>query len=122
MDNEEWNGNVSINKDILKFTEKVFFGLTLKQLIYSILTIFVTVGAYYLLSKIFSSQIALIISTIIAMPIGAMGFVTYNGMEFFEFVKTVCINYMLPNRIFYKSKSFYNEMVICFKNKKRKGK
>lgn len=119
MDNEEWKGNVGINKDILKFTEKVCFGLTLKQAICGVLTIVVTLTTYYFCSKI-NSQIALIISSVVAMPIAAVGFVSYNGMNFFEFVKSILFNYLVPNRIYYKSKSFYKEIIMVSKKGKRK--
>lgn len=116
-DEQEWNGNVQINKNILSFTENVFFGLTMKQVIAGALTIVICLVAYGIFSKI-APDFAMAVSVIIAIPVAAFGFVEYNGMSFGELLKALIQMYGTPPKIFYcsKVKRYYKE------NSKKKDK
>ena len=47
---------VKINKEIRNYTESMFFGLSLRQFIFSVLAYSVAVGLYFLLRPRFGSE------------------------------------------------------------------
>ena len=42
--------NAKINKEIRNYSESIFFGLSMRQFVFSLLAVLVAVGLYYLLS------------------------------------------------------------------------
>lgn len=78
---------IEINKDIEKFKETVFFGLTAKQSISALLSL--AVGSTLVL--VLYPYVGLTGSAYIAVPavapIALGGFYSYNGMSFFEMWK-----------------------------------
>lgn len=78
---------IEINKNIDNYKETVVFGLTAKQLIFSILSVGVG-GGIVLLSY---PYIGLTTSAYIAIPavapIALSGFYSYNGMSFLEMMR-----------------------------------
>ncbi len=48
--------NAKINKEIRNYSESIFFGLSMRQFVFSLLAVFVAVGLYYLLSPYFGLE------------------------------------------------------------------
>ena len=78
---------VKINKEIRDYTEKIYFGLTLRQLIFSILACGIAVLIYFLLRDKFTIGTLSWLCILGAFPFAALGFITYNGMNAEEFIK-----------------------------------
>ena len=77
---------VKINKDIRDFSESIFFGLSLRQLIFSILACLVAVVLYFLLKPFFGIETLSWVCILGAAPFAALGFIKYNGMTAEQFV------------------------------------
>ena len=77
---------VKINKDIRDFSESIFFGLSLRQFIFSILACAVAVVLYFLLKPYFGIETLSWVCILGAAPFAALGFIKYNGMNAEEFV------------------------------------
>ena len=77
---------VKINKDIRDFSESIFFGLSLRQFIFSILACLVAVVLYFLLKPFFGIETLSWVCILGAAPFAALGFIKYNGMTAEEFV------------------------------------
>ena len=72
---------VKINREIRDYQETIFFGLGLRQLIFSILAIGVAVGVYFGLRDVLGTETVSWLCVLGAIPFGAMGFIRYNGMS-----------------------------------------
>ncbi len=72
--------DVKLNKELQDYHESVFFGLSLRQTMCSVLAIGTAVGLYFLLSPYLHKEIVSWISLLGAVPFALMGFVRYNGM------------------------------------------
>ena len=77
---------VKINKEIRNYTESMFFGLSLRQFIFSVLACGVAVGLYFLLRPRFGTETLSWVCILGAFPFAAMGFIKYNGMTAEQFV------------------------------------
>ena len=71
---------VKINKEIRNYTESMFFGLSLRQFIFSVLACGVAVGLYFLLRPHFGTETLSWMCILGAAPFALIGFVKYNGM------------------------------------------
>lgn len=72
--------DVKLNKELQDYHESVFFGLSLRQTVCSVLAIGTAVGLHFLLSPYLHSEIVSWISLLGAIPFALMGFFRYNGM------------------------------------------
>ena len=77
---------VKINREIRDYQESIFFGLNLRQLVFSILAIGVAIGIYFGLNNILGTETVSWMCVLGAAPFAAMGFIRYNGMNAEEFI------------------------------------
>ena len=71
---------VKINKDIREFSESIFFGLSLRQFIFSLLACVVAVILYFTLKPHLGLETVSWVCILGAIPFAVLGFVKYNGM------------------------------------------
>lgn len=71
---------VKINREIRDYTESMFFGLSLRQFIFSVMACGVAVGVYFLLKPALGLETVSWVCILAAVPFAAMGFFTYNGL------------------------------------------
>ena len=108
---------VKINKEIRNYTESMFFGLSLRQFIFSVLACGVAVGLYFLLRPRFGTETLSWVCILGAFPFAAMGFIKYNGMCAEEFI-VVLIRYLFtPKHVVFVSEQ---KMQEYSKRKERK--
>ena len=77
---------VKINKEIRNYTESMFFGLSMRQFLFSVLACGVAVGLFFLLRGRFGMETVSWMCVLGASPFAVMGFVRYNGMTAEQFV------------------------------------
>ena len=77
---------VKINREIRNYTESVFFGLSLRQCIFSLLAVGVAVGLYFLLKPYVGTETVSWMCVLGAAPFAALGFFTYHGMSAEQFL------------------------------------
>ena len=73
--------NAKINKEIRNYSESIFFGLSMRQFVFSLLAVLVAVGLYFLLSPYFGLETLSWMVILAAAPFAVMGFVSYHGMS-----------------------------------------
>ena len=71
---------VKINREIRNYTESMFFGLTMRQFVFSLLAVGVAVGLYFLLRPYVGTETVSWMCVLGAAPFAALGFVSYHGM------------------------------------------
>lgn len=77
---------VKINREIRNYTESMFFGLSLRQCVFSVLAVAVAVGLYFLLRPMFGLETLSWVCVLGAAPFAALGFITYHGMTAEQFL------------------------------------
>lgn len=75
---------IEINKDIDKYKESIVLGLTLRQLIFSVLSIITGGSIVLLLYRYIGLTLSAYIAVPVVAPIALTGFYSYNGMTFME--------------------------------------
>ncbi len=77
---------VKINREIRQYTESMFFGLSLRQSVFSILAVGVAIALYFLLKPYVGTETVSWMCILGAAPFAAMGFITYHGMTAEQFL------------------------------------
>lgn len=72
---------VKINREIRNYTESVFFGLSMRQLVFSFLAIGVAILLYFMLKPVVGTETVSWMCILGAAPFAAMGFINYHGMN-----------------------------------------
>jgi len=76
---------VKINREIRDYTESMFFGLSLRQFVFSALAVAVAVVIYFALRGYFAIGTLSWMCVIGAAPFAGAGFIKYNGMTCEQF-------------------------------------
>lgn len=112
---------VKINREIREYTESMFFGLSLRQLIFSALACIVAVCAYFLLRPHLGTETVSWVCILVAVPFAIVGFVKYNGMTAEKFIWAyIKSEILIPKRLVFRNTNLYWQMIE--QGKKDKGK
>ena len=99
---------VKINKDIREFSESIFFGLSLRQFIFSVIACIVAVVLYFALKPYLGLETLSWICILGAAPFAVLGFVKYNGMTAEKFIVAVIKSeFLTPKKLTFKSTNIY---------------
>ena len=99
---------VKINKDIRQYSESIFFGLSMRQFIFSILACLVAVGLYFILRPYFGIETLSWMCILGATPFAILGFVKYNGMTAEQFLLAwFRSKFLMPSHFVFKSDNYY---------------
>ena len=102
---------VKINKDIREFSESIFFGLTMRQFIFSLLACAIAIVLYFTLKPFLGIETLSWICILGAAPFAVLGFVKYNGMTAEKFIVAfIKSEFITPKRLTFKSKNIYAEV------------
>lgn len=111
---------IKIPKEIRDYQESIFFGLSARQFIFSLLAIVVAVGVYFLLREPLGFETVSWVCILCAAPFAAMGFFRYNGLNFEQFVVVwIRAEFLMPKHLLFKAENFY-EMALCQYQRKEK--
>ena len=103
---------VKINKEIRNYTESMFFGLSMRQFLFSVLACGVAVGLFFLLRGRFGTETLSWMCILGASPFAVMGFVRHNGMTAEQFVWAwVKSQFLMPKKILFVPENLYYEAV-----------
>ena len=101
---------VKINKEIRNYTESMFFGLSMRQFLFSVLACGVAVGLFFLLRGRFGTETVSWMCVLGASPFAVMGFVKYNGMTAEQFMWAwVKSEFLMPKRVLFLPDNLYYE-------------
>ena len=104
---------VKINKEIREYSESIFFGLNLRQLIFSLLAMGAAVAVYFLCKEPLGTQATSWLCILSAVPFAVFGFVRYNGMSAEHLlVAWVQSELLLPERFLYKGENLYYHIIM----------
>ena len=99
---------ININKDIREYTEGVFFGLNLRQLICSGLAVASAVAVYFGARGTMANDVITYLCIAVAVPFAAIGFIKYNGMPMEKiFWAWLTDNFLFPRKLTVKANNIY---------------
>lgn len=103
---------VKINHEIREYTESLFFGLSMRQFVFSVLACGVAVGLYFLLRPYFGIETLSWMCILGAAPFAALGFIRYHGMSAEKFIWVwIKSEILMPKAIVFRAENMYYEML-----------
>ena len=114
---------VKINREIRNYTESMFFGLTLRQFIFSVCACAVAVGIYFLLKPYVGTETVSWMCVLGASPFAALGFIKYNGMTAEKFVWAwIKSEILMPKElVFHPTNTYYTLMKSSIEEKQKEA-
>jgi hypothetical protein len=101
---------IKINREIRDYTESMFFGMSLRQLVFAILAVGAAVSVYFFLKPYLGTETVSWVCVLAAAPFAAMGFIRYNGMTAERFIwawlKSV---FIMPKVLTFRAVNLYYE-------------
>lgn len=99
---------VKVNKEIRNYTESIYFGLSLRQFIFSVLACVMALILYFFLNPYFGLETLSWLCIIGAAPFAALGFITYNGMNAEQIIWAwIKCEVLMPREIKFESENIY---------------
>lgn len=103
---------VKINREIRDYTESMFFGLSLRQFLFSILAVAVAVVIYFGLRNFVGTDTMSWICILGAFPFAALGFIKYHGMTAEQFIWAwVKSELLMPRHLTFEPLNLYYEVL-----------
>lgn len=111
---------VKINREIRQYTESIFFGLSMRQFIFSCLACVIAVLLYFILRPYFGIETLSWVCILGTAPFAVLGFVTYNGMTAEKFIYAwIKSEILMPKKLMFKPTNLYDEMLKNIENNKK---
>ena len=114
---------IKINKEIRDYTESMFFGLSLRQSVFSLLALAVAVGIYFILKPYLGIETLSWLCILGASPFAALGFINYHGMTaeqlLWTWFRTLVVE---PHKLKFESTTLYRETTKGYTDKIQKEK
>lgn len=112
---------IKSNQDVREYKEVVYFGMTLRQLIFSGLAGAAALGVYLLCNRRMSMEAVSWLCVAAAVPFGAFGFVRWHGMPFEQIIGVFIRSRLVLGRpLFFRPENPYKEVIISANNQKRR--
>lgn len=114
---------IKINKEIRDFNETIFFGLSMRQFIFSSLAVVVAILLYFILRNFLGIETLSWLCILGSAPFALFGFVKYNGMYAEEFIIAwIKSEILTPSVLLFKPENIYDELIKSENRKtKKKG-
>ena len=112
---------VKINKEIREYTESIFFGLSLRQFIFSLCACGIAVLLYFILKPYLGIETLSWVCILGAIPFAVLGFLKYNGMTAEKFIIAwIKSEIFTPRVLTFKPKNLYVEVLKAIEDNKKK--
>ena len=103
---------VKINKDVREYTESMFFGLSLRQFVFSFIALIVAVVIYFWLKPHLGTETVSWMCVLGAAPFAALGFINYHGLNaeqlLWAWLKSEIIE---PKKLIFESTTLYYDVL-----------
>ena len=93
----------------------MFFGLSMRQFVFSLLAVGVAVGLYFLLRPHFGMETVSWMVILAAAPFAMLGFLSYHGMTAEQFIRVWLRSELIePKQLYVQVNNIYYDMVSEF--------
>lgn len=114
---------VKINREIREYTESMFFGLTLRQFIFTVLAASASIISYLLLRPVIGIEAVSWVCMLTAVPFAVLGFVRYNGMPAEKFIWAwIKSEILMPKHLCFGNSNLYMELLSGAERDKQRQK
>ena len=114
---------VKINREIREYTESMFFGLTLRQFIFTVLAAAASIISYFLLRPVIGIEAVSWVCMLTAVPFAVLGFVRYNGMPAEKFIWAwIKSEILMPKHLCFGNSNLYMELLSGAERDKQRQK
>ena len=114
---------VKINREIREYTESMFFGLTLRQFIFTVLAAATSIISYSLLRPVIGIEAVSWVCMLTAVPFAVLGFVRYNGMPAEKFIWAwIKSEILMPKHLCFGNSNLYMELLSGAERDKQRQK
>lgn len=114
---------VKINREIREYTESMFFGLTLRQFIFTVLVAAASIISYFLLRPVIGIEAVSWVCMLTAVPFAVLGFVRYNGMPAEKFIWAwIKSEILMPKHLCFGNSNLYMELLSGAERDKQRQK
>lgn len=114
---------VKINREIREYTESMFFGLTLRQFIFTVLAAATSIISYFLLRPVIGIEAVSWVCMLTAVPFAVLGFVRYNGMPAEKFIWAwIKSEILMPRHLCFGNSNLYMELLSGAERDKQRQK
>ena len=114
---------VKINREIREYTESMFFGLTLRQFIFTVLAAAASIISYFLLRPVIGIEAVSWVCMLTAVPFAVLGFVRYNGMPAEKFIWAwIKSEILMPKHLCFGNSNLYMELLSRAERDKQRQK
>ena len=114
---------VKINREIREYTESMFFGLTLRQFIFTVLAAAASIISYFLLRPVIGIEAVSWVCMLTAVPCAVLGFVRYNGMPAEKFIWAwIKSEILMPRHLCFGNSNLYMELLSGAERDKQRQK
>lgn len=114
---------VKINREIREYTESMFFGLTLRQFIFTVLAAAASIISYLLLRPVIGIEAVSWVCMLTAVPFAVLGFVRYNGMPAEKFIWAwIKSEILMPKHLCFGNSNLYMELLSGAERDKQRQK
>lgn len=102
---------IKINKEIRNYKETVYFDLTVRQLICSLLAVGTAVGLYFTLRGVLDRETLGWLCIVGAAPMATAGFFHYHGLTLEQFLWAWCKSrFLLAKRRLWHSENYHYDL------------
>lgn len=99
---------IKIPKEIRDYQESIYFGLSVRQFIFSFAAIVLAVSVYFTFKPVLETEGVSWLCILCAAPFAAMGFFRYNGLTFEQFVQVwIRSQILMPHHLTFKSQNLF---------------
>ena len=101
---------IKINKEIRAYRETLFFGLSVRQFVCSVLAMGAAVALYFSLSRVLDRETVSWVCIVGAAPVAAAGFFQYNGLTLEQFLWAwLKSEVIMAGKRVWKAENYYEE-------------
>ena len=99
---------VKIPKEIREYQESIYFGLSTRQFICSVVAVIFAVAIYFLLKGVVGTETVSWLCILCAAPLAAMGFFRYHGLTAEQFaIVWLRSEVIMPKRLTFHTENMY---------------
>ena len=103
---------VKINKDVREYTESMFFGLSLRQFIFSFIALVVAVVIYFWIKPFWGVETVSWMCVLGAAPFAALGFINYHGLNAEQLLWAWLNSEIIePKKLIFESSTLYYDVL-----------
>lgn len=97
---------IKINQEIKEYNETMFFGLSVRQFIFSALACMAAVGIYFGCRSFMGTETLSWVCMVGAVPFAALGFIKYNGMPAEKIIKAwIRSEILMPQKLLFRGEN-----------------